>query len=75
MLKESVNMYNRPRRSFAPIREGEELDVKIESVGKKGDGIAKKDNFVIIVSRAEMDKEYKVKIVKVFPNMAFSEIM
>ena len=61
--------------SISPVKVGDEIDVKIEGIGSKGDGIAKKDNFVIIVSRAEMDKEYKVKIVKVFPNMAFSEIM
>ena len=33
----------------APVREGEELDVTIEAIGDKGDGIAKKDGFVLFV--------------------------
>ena len=37
------------RQSFAPVREGEELDVKIEAVGEKGDGIAKVKGFVLFV--------------------------
>ena len=33
----------RPNRSFtAPVRVGDELEVKIDAVGEKGDGIAKK---------------------------------
>ena len=29
-------------RNFAPVKVGDELDVKIDAVGGKGDGIAKK---------------------------------
>ncbi|MBI2129647.1 TRAM domain-containing protein, partial [Candidatus Woesearchaeota archaeon] len=39
----------RPQRSFAPVKVGDELDVKIEAVGEKGDGIAKKNGFVLFV--------------------------
>jgi len=37
------------RRSFAPVKVGEELDVKIEAVGEKGDGVCKKNGFVLFV--------------------------
>ena len=30
------------RRSFAPISVGEEIDLEIETIGAKGDGIGKK---------------------------------
>ncbi|MFH0868366.1 MAG: TRAM domain-containing protein, partial [Candidatus Woesearchaeota archaeon] len=45
-------MYNQDRsygQSFAPVKVGDEIDVKIEAVGEKGDGIAKKDGFVLFV--------------------------
>ena len=32
----------------APVNVGDELDVKIEAVGEKGDGIAKKEGFVLL---------------------------
>ena len=35
---------------FAPVNVGDELDVKIEAVGEKGDGIAKKEGFVLFLS-------------------------
>ena len=37
-------MYNtdrKDRQSAGPVREGDELDVSIEAVGEKGDGLAK----------------------------------
>ncbi|PIN78502.1 deoxyribonuclease, partial [Candidatus Woesearchaeota archaeon CG10_big_fil_rev_8_21_14_0_10_34_8] len=33
----------------APVQVGEELDVTIEAVGEKGDGVAKKNGFVLFV--------------------------
>jgi len=36
-------------RSFAPVKVGDELEVTIEAVGEKGDGVAKKDGFVLFV--------------------------
>ena len=41
-------MYNEDRnfrQISAPVNVGDELDVKIEAVGEKGDGIAKKEGF------------------------------
>ena len=34
---------------IAPVKVGAELDVKIEGVGEKGDGIAKVQGFVLFV--------------------------
>ena len=35
------------RRSFAPVKQGQELEVKIDAIGEKGDGIAKINGFVL----------------------------
>jgi len=63
------------RRSFAPVKVGDELDVKIEAVGEKGDGIAKKDGFVLFVPNAKEGDELKVKVTKVLRRVGFAEIV
>src|SRR3989338_378993 len=63
------------RRSFAPVSPGDEVEVNIESVGAKGDGIAKIKGFVIIVPGAKQGETVKVKISKVFKKMAFADIV
>jgi len=63
------------QRSFAPVRVGEELDVKIESVGEKGDGVAKVKGFVLFVPNAKEGDQIKVRVTKVFKKMGFAEIV
>src|SRR5688500_4609065 len=63
------------RRSFAPVKVGEELDVKIEAVGEKGDGIAKVKGFVIFVPNAKQGDDVKVRITKVLRKVAFAEVV
>lgn len=61
------------REDRAPVKEGDVVDVKIESVGEKGDGIAKIDGYIIFVPGAKMDEEVKTKITKALSRFAFSE--
>ncbi len=58
-----------------PVAQGEELDVRIESVGEKGDGIAKKRGFVIFVPKAEKGKELRIRVTKVLKNVSFAEVI
>ena len=58
----------------APVRVGEEVDVTIEAVGAKGDGIAKKEGFVIFVPNASKGDSVRIRITKVLNNMAFAEV-
>ena len=58
-----------------PINEGDIIDVKIESTGAKGDGIAKINNFVIIIPNVQEGDEVKVKITRVLNKMAFAEVV
>lgn len=56
-----------------PVKIGDTLDVMIESVGEKGDGVAKKQGFVIFVPKAQKGQALHIKITRVMKNVAFSE--
>ena len=60
---------------IAPVSAGDELDVTVDAVGAKGDGIAKKEGFVIFVPGAAKGDTVKIKITKVLSNMAFAEVI
>jgi len=65
-------MENRFRK---PVNEGDEIEITIESTGAKGDGIAKVNNFVIIVPGAKEGEHVKVRITRVLNKMAFAELI
>jgi len=63
------------QRRFAPVKEGDELDVKIEAVGEKGDGIAKKQGFVLFVPSTKTGDEVRVRVTRVLRNAGFAEVI
>ena len=63
------------RGSFAPVNVGDALDLKIEAVGEKGDGIAKIKGFVIFVPGTKQGETVKVRITKVLRKVGFGEIL
>lgn len=63
------------RRSFSPVKVGDIVDVTIEAVGEKGDGIAKIKGFVIFVPNAKEGETVKIKITKVLRKVGFGEIV
>jgi predicted RNA-binding protein with TRAM domain len=58
---------------FAPVKVGEELDVRIEAVGEKGDGIARKRGFVLFVPNTKEGDEVRIRITKVLRKVGFAE--
>jgi predicted RNA-binding protein with TRAM domain len=58
-----------------PVKEGDVFEVTIESVGTKGDGIAKKDGFVIFVPNAKKGETVKVKITSLKRTFGVGEIV
>ncbi len=58
-----------------PVKVGDEVEVKIEAVASKGDGIAKKDGFVIFIKGAKEGETIKVKITDVKARFAIGEII
>ncbi len=63
------------QRSFAPVKVGEELEVKIEAVGAKGDGIAKKNGFVLFIPGVKEGQTVKIRVTKVFRKVGFAEVV
>jgi predicted RNA-binding protein with TRAM domain len=61
--------------STAPLNEGEEYDVKIEDLGRSGDGIARIEGFVVFVTGAKVGDEVKIRITATRRNFAFAEIV
>lgn len=62
-------------RNFAPVKVGDELDVKIEAVGEKGDGIAKKDGFVLFVPATKQGDEVRIRVTRVLQKVGFAEVV
>ena len=62
-------------RSFAPVQVGEEVDVKVEAVGEKGDGIAKVKGFVLFIPNTAEGDEVKVRVTKVLRKVGFAEVI
>ncbi len=69
--KGEINKMN--GRNAAPVREGDELEVKIEAVGEKGDGIAKVDGFVLFVPKTKEGEVVKIRVTRVLKNVGFAE--
>lgn len=63
------------QRSFAPVKVGEEMDVTIEAVGEKGDGICKKKGFVLFVPNTKQGDNVKIRVTKVLRKVGFAEVI
>lgn len=57
------------------LTEGETYEVRIDAVGSKGDGIAKKDKYTIYIPGTVKGDTVKVKIKKITGNLAFGELI
>jgi len=57
------------------IEEGETYELRIESVGSKGDGIAKVDKYLIFVPNTSKGEIVKAKVKKISGTLAFAEIV
>jgi len=64
-------------RSFAskPVKVGEEYDVEITEISRRGDGIAKIQGFIIFVVGAKAGQKLKVKVTNVTDRYATAEIV
>ncbi len=57
------------------LTEGESYEVRIDAVGRKGDGIAKKDKYTIYVPGVAKGDVVKIKIKKITGNLAFADFI
>ncbi len=56
-----------------PVKVGDELNVTIEAVAEKGDGLAKKDGFVIFVPGTKQGDSVRIRVTKVLRRVGFAE--
>ncbi len=61
------------RFAAPPVVEGKVYDVKVEGVGREGDGIARIKGFVIFIPGAKVGDELKIRIKSVKRRVAFAE--
>lgn len=56
-----------------PVKVGEEIDVVIDDIGSRGDGITRVQGFLVFVSKAKVGERLRVKIVGVGNKFAIAE--
>lgn len=60
---------------YVPIKIGSEYDVEIHAIGKKGDGIAQVEGFVVIVSGVQKGDKVLVRITNIINKCGFGEVV
>jgi len=63
------------RRINVPVKVGDELNVNIEAVGEKGDGIAKVGGFVLFVPNTKEGDTVRIRITRVLRRVGFAEVI
>lgn len=58
-----------------PVKVGDEIDVTIEAKAARGDGLAKKDGFVIFVKGTELGQNVRIRITDVRERFAVGEVV
>ena len=58
-----------------PVKEGDEYDVTIETLGSKGDGITRIKGLIIFIKNVKPKDQVKIKITSVRSNFATAEVI
>lgn len=64
---------SRPVFEAAPVRENEEIEVVIDDIGSRGDGVARIQSYLIFVPNSKIGERTKVRIMKVGRKFAVAE--
>ncbi len=67
--------FNRFGNMPKPVAVGDVLELTIEATGSRGDGIAKKDGFVIFVKGAQQGQTVKARVVSLGRSSATAEVV
>ncbi|MCS7115033.1 MAG: TRAM domain-containing protein [Candidatus Bathyarchaeota archaeon] len=58
---------------MTPVKENDELEVVIDDIGSRGDGIARIQGYMIFVPNSKIGERVKVRIVSVGGRFAVAE--
>ncbi len=66
-----------PRSYFMPkpVKVGEEMDVDITEMSRKGDGMTRIKGYVVFIPNTKEGDNVKIKITQIRPNHAIGEIV
>jgi len=64
---------SRPIFQMAPVKENQEIEVVIDDIGSRGDGIARIHSFLIFVPNSKIGERVKVRIRSVSEKFAIAE--
>jgi len=64
---------SRPFFPMAPVKENQEIEVVIDDIGSRGDGIARIQSYMIFVPRSKIGERVRVRILSVREKFAVAE--
>jgi predicted RNA-binding protein with TRAM domain len=64
---------SRPFVEWSPVKENQEIEVMIDDIGSRGDGIAKIQDFLIFVPHSKIGERVRVRILSVGGKFAVAE--
>lgn len=64
---------SRPFLQWKPVKENQEIEVVIDDIGSKGDGIARIESYLIFVPGCKIGERVKVRIRSVGEKFALAE--
>lgn len=64
---------DRPVFQSVPVKENQELEVMIDDIGSRGDGVARIQSYLIFVPNSKVGERLKVRIIRVGGKFAVAE--
>jgi predicted RNA-binding protein with TRAM domain len=58
-----------------PVKVGEEIDVTVSELSRRGDGVARIQGFVIFIPNTKQGMQAKIRIKEIRPNFATAELI
>jgi predicted RNA-binding protein with TRAM domain len=64
-----------PPTKEKPVKVGEEIDVTVTELSRRGDGVARIQGFVIFIPNTKQGMQAKIRIKEIRPNFATAEVI
>jgi predicted RNA-binding protein with TRAM domain len=58
-----------------PVKVGDEMDVTISEVSRRGDGVTRVQGFVIFIPTGKQGQQARIRVTTIRPNFAIAEIV
>jgi predicted RNA-binding protein with TRAM domain len=58
-----------------PVKVGDEMDITITEISRRGDGVARVQGYVIFIPSGKQGQQARIKVTTIRPNFAIAEII